>query len=212
MNRLKAILADNRSFLIVYLLFFVTGLVFVLKEGKAAVFIALNPYHSGPLDVFFTWYTYIGDGLFTIVIFVIFLLKKYWSKASQVMAAFLLSALIAQILKNIFSMPRPKEFFPPGQYTHFIEGVTGHGFASFPSGHTTSIFALVMLLACFEKDVFRKLFYLFLGLSVGYSRVYLGQHFLGDVLVGSCIGVMTSIFVHWLFTEKLKHVKVFAKG
>ena len=128
------------------------------------------------------------------------------------MGAFLLSALIAQILKNLFSMPRPKQFFPPGYYPYFIKGVTGIGFASFPSGHTTSIFALATMLAIFSRRRNTKIACLLGAVLVGYSRIYLGQHFLGDVLTGSCIGTITAVLVHWLFVQKLQSLPVFARG
>ena len=114
-------------------------------------FIDLNPYHRSVLDTFFVYLTFLGDGLFAIIICLIYLLLRRWSRACQLISAFLVSALLAQILKNIFSMPRPKQFFPPGQYPYFIDGVTHIGFASFPSGHSTSIFALATLLAIFDR-------------------------------------------------------------
>ena len=152
MKTLKEILAGNRLFFGLWLLFFAVGLFFLLTLGKAASFMDLNAYHQSTLDNIFIWVTFLGNGVFSIIVFLIFLLQRRWSQATQVMLAFLLSALVAQILKNLFSMPRPKQFFAPGQYHYFIDGVTGIGFASFPSGHTTSIFALATLLAIFTKD------------------------------------------------------------
>ena len=212
MKTLKEILAGNRLFFGLWLLFFAVGLFFLLTLGKAASFVDLNAYHRTTLDTIFIWVTFLGNGVFSIVVFVIFLLQRRWSHASQVMLAFLLSALIAQILKNLFSMPRPKQFFAPGQYHYFIEGVTGLGFASFPSGHTTSVFALATLLAIFTKNPKAKIAFLLSGIAVGYSRIYLGQHFLGDVLMGSCIGTLTALLVHWLFVERLQSFPLFAKG
>jgi membrane-associated phospholipid phosphatase len=212
MKTLKEILAGNRLFFGLWLLFFAVGLFFLLTLGKAASFVDLNAYHRTTLDTIFIWVTFLGNGVFSIVVFVIFLLQRRWSHASQVMLAFLLSALIAQILKNLFSMPRPKQFFAPGQYHYFIEGVTGLGFASFPSGHTTSVFALATLLAIFTKNRKAKIAFLLTGIAVGYSRIYLGQHFLGDVLMGSCIGTLTAVLVHWLFVERLRSFPLFAKG
>ncbi len=212
MKQLKAIFAGNRYYFGLYLVFFCIGLVFLLTEGKAASFVDLNPYHRSTLDTFFAWVTFMGDGTFTVLIFVIFLLMRRWSRACQVITAFLLSALLAQILKSAFSMPRPKQFFSPGQYPYFIDGVTHIGFASFPSGHSTSIFALATLLALFEKNKKKNLLYLLLAVAVGYSRIYLGQHFLGDVLTGSCIGTAVAVLVHWLFSEKLRSVPAFARG
>jgi membrane-associated phospholipid phosphatase len=212
MKTLKEILAGNRLFFGLWLLFFAIGLFFLLTLGKAASFVDLNAYHRSTLDTVFIWVTFLGNGVFSIVVFVIFLLQRRWSHASQVMLAFLLSALLAQILKNLFSMPRPKQFFAPGQYHYFIDGVTGIGFASFPSGHTTSVFALATLLAIFTKDRNAKIAFLLCGVAVGYSRIYLGQHFLGDVLMGSCIGTLTAVLVHWLFVERLQSLPLFAKG
>ena len=212
MKTLKEILAGNRLFFGLWLLFFAVGLFFLLTLGKEASFMDLNVYHQSTLDTVFIWVTFLGNGVFSIIVFVIFLLQRRWSHAAQVMLAFLLSALVAQILKNLFSMPRPKQFFAPGKYHYFIDGVTGIGFASFPSGHTTSIFALVTLLAIFTKNRKAKIGFLLSGVAVGYSRIYLGQHFLGDVLMGSCIGTLTAVLVHWLFVEKLRTLPIFAKG
>lgn len=212
MKSLKAILVDNRYFFACFVLFFCIGLIFLLTVGKAASFIDLNPYHRSDLDTFFIYLTYMGDGVFAIIVCLLFLLMRRWSRACQLISAFIISALLAQVLKNVFSMPRPKQFFPVGQYPYFIDGVTHVGFASFPSGHSTSIFALATLLAIFDSNKKGNVAYLLVAVAVGYSRIYLGQHFLGDVLTGSCIGVLTAVLVHWLFSTRLRSVPAFARG
>src|SRR5882724_7395207 len=202
MSKLKSIFVSNRYFFGGFLFFFLVGLFFLVTQGKAVTFFYLNPYHRSTLDIFFINYTYLGDGLFSVAVIIILLMLRRWSQAIQVLIAFLVSALMAQLMKNLFSMPRPKEFFNQGQYTYFIDGVTRVGFSSFPSGHTTSVFALATMLALFEKNKKWNILYLFAAVGVGYSRIYLGQHFLGDVLVGSLIGMLLAVLVHWLFSEK----------
>jgi membrane-associated phospholipid phosphatase len=202
MKSLKAILISNRNYFICYLFFFTIGLIFLLSVGKATSFIELNPYHRSALDTFFMWVTFLGDGLFAGIICLIFLVLRRWSRALQLITTFIASALVAQIMKNLFSMPRPKQFFPAGQYSYFIDGVTHIGFASFPSGHSTSVFALATLLAIFDTNKTGNILYLLAAIAVGYSRIYLGQHFLGDVLVGSAIGMLTAVLIHWLFLSK----------
>lgn len=65
--------------------------------------------------------------------------------------------------------------------------------SSFPSGHTAGSFAAATALATFyPKD--RPILFGLAG-AVGLSRVYLGHHFLSDVLVGAAIG--TGIGVAW---------------
>jgi membrane-associated phospholipid phosphatase len=202
MNRLRSIFVSNRYYFIAFVFFFLVGLYLLLSEGKAASFFSLNPYHSTILDSFFIKFTLLGDGLFALAVFIMLLAMSRYSQAWQLLTAFLASALFAQLMKSFFSMPRPKQFFNPGQYAYFIDGVTHIGFSSFPSGHATSIFTLATMLALFEKNKKWNVCYLLAAVAVGYSRIYLGQHFLGDVLVGSLIGVLLSVLVHWLFTRK----------
>ncbi|HXD78860.1 MAG TPA: phosphatase PAP2 family protein [Puia sp.] len=208
---IKATLVENRYYFYCYFLCFLAGLVILLGLGKAASFIDLNPLHGSALDTVFICLTFLGDGRFAILICVVYLLMRRWSRACQLISAFLGSALIAQILKYAFSMPRPKQFFPVGQYSYFIDGVTHVGFASFPSGHTTSVFALATLLAVFDNNKKGNVLYLFGAVAVGYSRIYLGQHFLLDVLAGSVVGTITALFFHWLFSTRLRSVRAFAR-
>lgn len=210
MNKLKSIFVNNRYFFSSFLFFFLVGLVFLLVKGKSATFFSLNPYHRTALDIFFINFTYLGDGLFSVAVIIILLVMRRLSQACQVLISFLVSALLAQLMKNLFSMPRPKEFFSPGQYTYFIDGITNRGFSSFPSGHTTSVFALATMLALFEKNKKWNILYLLVAVGVGYSRIYLGQHFLSDVLAGSLIGMLLSVLVHWLFPEKFRSLRGFA--
>jgi membrane-associated phospholipid phosphatase len=212
MKTLRNILTENRLFFGIYLFFFAIGLVFLLTVGKEVAFVDLNPWHRNTLDTVFVWITFLGDGAFTVIVFLLFLLKRRWSRATQVIAAFLLSGLLAQVLKRLFSMPRPMQYFPAGKYPYFIKGVTHLGFASFPSGHSTSIFALATLLCIFTKDWRLKIVCLLGAVLVGYSRLYLGQHFLGDVLMGSSIGILTAVLVHWLFVQRLQSLPIFAHG
>jgi membrane-associated phospholipid phosphatase len=205
MNKLRSIIAANRNYLLCYGFIFLVGLIFLLAEGKAATFRYLNPFHYSILDLFFINFTYLGDGLFAVAVILLLLILRRWSQALQILTAFVLSAALAQLLKEAFHMPRPREFFPPGAYSYFIPNVTLNGHASFPSGHSTSIFVLATMLALFEKNKQLNVLYLLLAMAVGYSRIYLGQHFLPDVLMGSLLGLTTALFVHWLFVEKFRY-------
>ena len=61
---------------------------------------------------------------------------------------------------------------------------------SFPSGHTASSFAAARMLAC----VWPKKWPLFYGVAVmvGFSRVYAGAHYPGDVMSGAVLGSVLS--------------------
>lgn len=198
-------MAANRNFLLCYGFFFLVGLIFLLAKGKTGSFLILNPFHESPLDLFFINFTYLGDGLFAVAVIILLMVLRRWSQAWQILIAFLLSALLAQALKALFGMPRPWEVFEHGgKYAYFIDGVTRRGFSSFPSGHSTTVFTLATMLAIFEKNKRMNVFYVLTAVAVGYSRIYLGQHFLTDVLVGSFLGVLTAVLVHWIFTERFR--------
>lgn len=198
-------MAANRNFLLCYGFFFLVGLIFLLAKGKTGSFLILNPFHESPLDLFFINFTYLGDGLFAVAVIILLMVLRRWSQAWQILIAFLLSALLAQALKALFGMPRPWEVFEHGgKYAYFIDGVTRRGFSSFPSGHSTTVFTLATMLAIFEKNKRMNVFYVLTAVAVGYSRIYLGQHFLTDVLMGSFLGVLTAVLVHWIFTERFR--------
>ena len=175
------------------------GLVVLLYMGKAGSFIALNPFHQRWLDDFFIYYTYTGDGLFALFLcLALILYTKTRREGIALLIAFLLSGLLTQVIKNLVDSPRPAMFFAPGKYLHFIAGVTLHNNAGFPSGHTASAFSLATVLAIFGKNKNWQLPLLLLAALTGYSRIYLGQHFLGDVLAGALIGSLSGIFAGYL--------------
>jgi membrane-associated phospholipid phosphatase len=114
----------------------------------------------------------------------------------QHLVAFLLSGIVSQLFKHIIQAPRPKAAMEPGIYHDFIEGVTHSGLNSFPSGHTTTVFAMAAILAFHAKHQSFTVFYLLMAIAVGYSRIYLGQHFAEDVVAGAIIGVATGLLVY----------------
>jgi undecaprenyl-diphosphatase len=79
-------------------------------------------------------------------------------------------------------LPRDRPFKRRLAFVVGIEPVD----SSFPSGHTAGSFAAATALAAFYPDD-RPLLLSFAA-AVGLSRVYLGHHFVSDVLVGAALG------------------------
>lgn len=176
-------------------------------NGKSASFIYLNGYHPFFLNVFFINYTFIGDGIFAIC-FILLLLFYFKRKQLGIalLMSFLISGVAAQIIKNLINSPRPKLFFEAGQYLYFIDGVTIANNASFPSGHTATAFAMATVLALVIKNKNLQLLILFAAILVGYSRIYLAQHFLLDVIIGAVIGSMSGLFSFY-FVMNIKDIR-----
>lgn len=123
--------------------------------------------------------------------------------ALLVFALAILVPAISMSLKGIFSQPRPKRYFTDAglfENLNLIDGVVLHGAnTSFPSGHTISAFAVMGFAAyVFRRNSWVSLTLIFLAIAVALSRVYMVQHFLLDVCVGSAIGSGIALFVSWL--------------
>jgi membrane-associated phospholipid phosphatase len=173
--------------------------------GKTVCFISLNAYHSFWLNVFFINFTFVGDGIFAVcLVALVFFYFKKKQLALSLLYSFLISGIVAQIIKNLVGAPRPKLFFEAGQYLYFIDGVTHANNASFPSGHTATAFAIATVFALMLKNKNWQIPIFFAAVLVGYSRIYLAQHFLIDVVIGAFIGTVSGVFSY--------HLALHAKG
>lgn len=196
MQYFRSLIGQHRTFAGVLLLFVLLLAFPSLLIPREYSFFWLNFFHCKALDDFFIAYTYVGDGLFSLFLALLLFVLNNRLLGFRILLAFLISGLIAQVLKKAVHLPRPMAALGTDTYRHFIDGVTHSGYNSFPSGHTTSAFALALLCALHTKHPgFRWLFF-FLACMAGYSRIYLGQHFLPDVFVGMLIGGATAIGVY----------------
>ncbi len=182
------------------------ALIFNFCFSKTEGFLLFNQFHPNWLDVFFKYVTNLGDGLVSIAAAVILLLLRKKKKAMTLTLAYIYSGLLIQIAKRIFHAPRPKYYFEQMmfQYGHFVDGVRMHDQNSFPSGHTASAFAMATVLVLVFKKKNISLFCLFMAILIGYSRIYLAQHFLIDVIFGAIAGICCALIsYHQVYDLKL---------
>ncbi|PBQ31551.1 phosphoesterase PA-phosphatase [Sphingobacteriaceae bacterium] len=100
------------------------------------------------------------------------------------------AALVSSGLKISINRPRPDIKYPG----EFVQR-THAGRYSFPSGHTTSAFAMATSLTLsYQKWYVAVPAYLYAGM-VGYSRMRLGVHFPSDVLGGMVVGIGSGLLV-----------------
>lgn len=141
----------------------------------------------------FIWITLLGEGwiivLFTLIVsFILFLYKKKWHMLGLWFAV-IGSEGFTFLTKIIFDRPRP------------INAVFLETSASFPSAHATAAVSfygfIVYLLIKKIKQKKYRIFTVLLGLTlitlIGFSRLYLGVHYMSDVLAGYLIGLL------WLY-------------
>ncbi|MCK6258133.1 phosphatase PAP2 family protein [Fictibacillus sp. KIGAM418] len=151
------------------------------------------------LDKYFNVITHIGGATCTILTTLLLLLtipadlKKF---AAAGILSLILSHIPVAISKKCYPRKRPYLMIP-GTKT-FSNPLKDH---SFPSGHTTAIFSVIIPLAFIHPGLLTLL--LPLGLSVGISRMYLGLHYPTDVLAGMILGISSGIFSVFLLNVYL---------
>ncbi|MFZ9207839.1 MAG: phosphatase PAP2 family protein [Sediminibacterium sp.] len=127
--------------------------------------------------------------------------KELKQKAVYTAAAILLNTASTTLLKNVVKRERPYNTFT-GIFPDKIES----DFA-FPSGHTSSAFATVTSLAISTKKWYVAVPAFAWSASVGYSRMYLGQHYPSDVIMGAIVGTSSAIICHWASKQLAKRKK-----
>lgn len=199
MQETNAVVNKTKFYFVGLLIALLSGVFFLLINGKETAFISLNSYHPFYLNVFFINYTFMGDGIFALfLIGVIFFYFKKKQQGFALLYGFLISGLAVQIIKNLVNSPRPKVYFEAGTYLHFIDGVTLGGNSSFPSGHTATAFAIATVMVLMMKNKNLQILILMAAILVGYSRIYLAQHFLLDVMIGALLGSLSGILAFYL--------------
>ena len=180
---------QQHFFWIAYAVFCIAGYAMLLLHGKEGSFLMLNAYHRDWLDRFFISFTHTGNGWTAVLLSLLFYFVFRKRKLALVLFfSYALTGIVAQAIKPLVEAPRPGSYFS----THlpfFIDAIQHHGNNSFPSGHTVTAFATAAVLALYTRSRWLHLLLILLAVGAGYSRIYLSQHFLEDVLAGSLIGV-----------------------
>ena len=139
------------------------------------------------LDAFFGLITRLGEEMILIVIFCIF----FWCISKRVAyvlgASFFLSGLLVQGMKPLFAVPRPWVYDPTfAPVGGSVYAATGY---AFPSGHTQNGTALFGSLGAMANNKIIKIIMFTLVALIAVSRLYLGVHYISDVLVSLAIGI-----------------------
>ena len=197
---------NNRVFFILFLLYLIIGAVLLLTHQKGELELWINQRHTAVGDFFFKYITNLGDGTFCLIMAAVLLFVRFYYSLLALLP--LLSGLITQIFKRtIYSeAKRPKVFF--SDQREALNYVNGYNFEelsccnSFPSGHTTTAFAIFLAFALITRKTSWGIVFFTLAVLAALSRVYLLQHFFVDTYFGAMIGTSSMLFFYWWLEHK----------
>ncbi|MGZ3751190.1 MAG: phosphatase PAP2 family protein [Mucilaginibacter sp.] len=210
---LNTVLRKIRWMVVPYLLVLIICLVIKLTFTRQEIYFAVNGHYNAAADFLAPFITDIGNGWTAVTIAAILLFFSF-RKALIVATAFAVTSISAQIIKYIFDAPRPKLYFKDQlAKIHFVKAVEILSYNSFPSGHTITAFMLAVLATYWSRNKALGPLFLLIAILVGYSRMYLSEHFFEDVVPGSVIGViLTVIWLYWLDSRKFIQQPKWQKG
>jgi membrane-associated phospholipid phosphatase len=199
----KSLIMENSYFFGSYLLLLIAGAIVLMLINKGDAVIFFNDWRGSFWDSVFIFLSGVGEGLYFSILLLIIGVFSFRYIVLGV-SAYLASGAVTQILKNIFKIQRPKVFFSDTDLVTYVADFRMLSSNSFPSGHTTSGFAIFLFLALISKNKQIGMVFLFCALLVGLSRVYLVQHFLVDIYFGSLVGVFFTLLIYKLLENSQK--------
>ena len=182
--------------------FIMVGLtsILLLFYNKIEIELWINARNAPFFDIFFKYFTHLGDGVTAAIISLIVILLNI-RKGVILLLSYLISGLIIQMLKiHVFpDILRPVGMIELTPAIHLVEGVKLWGIQSFPSGHSGTAFAVFYCFAAFTNNRRIQGLAFITAVLLAYSRLYLFQHFLTDVIAGAVLGTFTSLVFIILF-------------
>lgn len=140
----------------------------------------------------------------------IYYLFKHYSRREAITILMALAVTIvltdqisASLIKPFFGRLRPSHCAELSTQLHLVNGYRG-GLYGFVSSHAANAFGAVSFVALLMRRRWLTATLLTLGLCVGYSRIYLGVHYPGDVLFGSMLGCGVGIAVYHIMRLSAK--------
>ncbi len=182
----------------------------ILEDKQAMIF--LNNLGSSTFDPF---WILVSEKWFWIPLYVIFLyfLYKNFNKKSLfyillfVALGITASDQIANIFKFGFERLRPCH--DPSLEGLLREVKCGGKFGFYSAHSSNSFFVATYLTMLLGKKIKQLPYFLFVWAAiVAYSRVYLGMHFPGDIIVGAIMGILLALFFGTLARKVIKKSEV----
>jgi len=179
----------KKSYLFIGLLALFIISLFIDRYASLSIVELRHPIINKSMVIISNLATLISITIISIILLAaIIYLKKDKKYLSSMVISLIFSALLVALIKYIVKRPRP--FIELG-----IEALENKSNYSFPSGHTNSVFSLIPFISIYFKKF--KYIWLFFSVLVSFSRIYLGVHYLSDIIFSMIFGLSISyLFIY----------------
>ena len=184
-----------------------TDLLSMLKAMDTMVFLTVNSHHNAYFDsvMWLVSGKLIWVPMYVSLFFV--LLKNYSYKvvftillAIGVVILFT-DSFTAQVIRPWVCRLRPSNLDNPmSSMVHIVDGYRG-GAYGFPSNHASNTWGLAFFITFLFRRYKLTFFFFLWALLVCYSRMYLGVHYFGDLLIGGLLALAGASTVFYVFRK-----------
>lgn len=104
----------------------------------------------------------------------------------------------SSVFKPVFHRFRPTHHPDFENLVDIVNGYRG-GLYGFISGHATNSFGLAVFIALVFRNRLVTLVTLFWAAVNSYSRIYLGVHFVSDIVAGAIVGTLIAVLLYEIY-------------
>lgn len=175
--------------------------LFFLLNGSDSVFLDNMMWIVSRTRVWFTFYVFVALFLFY---------KTQKKKAALILLFFILTIVLSDqissgLIKPFFERLRPTHHPDFKDFVDIVHGHRGNGF-SFVSGHASNSFSFAVFLSMIFRNRWVTLVAFVWATLISYSRIYLGVHFISDVVGGIVVGSLIALIMYALFVSLQKRL------
>lgn len=182
-----------------------------LDTADKAVTLALN-FDGGPVaDAFFHGMSCSLAWIPLALLFIYLIYKDGdggWRRVCPVLLGLVVTVVLcdhvsSEIVKPLAMRPRPSHDLQICHMLHYVGGYRG-GRYGFVSSHAANAFGAVAYCCMLARRKWFAVVSTAFAVTVSYSRIYLGVHYLGDVVGGALFGVMVGLAIYgtWHVSRK----------